>query len=94
MEKELNGDPQSFGRKMHLLKDFKGYRLKSNHRSMLLCRLRFNDSDQKALIATIIITDEKKIKDVDSYGLVRILSIGLNSFTAEVIGKKITFRKG
>ena len=94
MENVLNDDPQSFNRKRNLLQGFIGYRLTSNHRSMRLCCLRFYESDQKALIATILITAEQKVRDEDTYSLVRIVSLGKNSFTAEVVGKRITFRKG
>ncbi len=61
---------------------------------MPLCCLRFYETDQKALIATILITREDKVRDVDTYGLARVVSIGKSSFTAEVVGKQITFRKG
>jgi len=94
METQLDDAPQSFNWKRNLLRDFIGYRLTSNHRSMSLCCLRFYETDQKALIATILITVEQKVRDVDTYSLVRIISIGRNSFTAEVVGKQITFRKG
>lgn len=85
--------PQSFVRKTILLEDFKGHTLKSNHQSMPLCYLRFCDVDQKVTIVTVLITDEKKLKDIDCYRLVRVVNIGKNSFTAEVVGKNVEFCK-
>jgi hypothetical protein len=91
---------QSFDSLVATLYEFKKYRLQSKHPSMRLCRLEFDKREQKVCIVTILVGNDDKVRDGNSrYRVVRVTGVrsgagaGQITFTAEVIGQIIEFKK-